>query len=292
MKDRLEELKQRAKETESKERATGGTGAASEEFTMKQQAIVFEKEPVVETVLNNAQHIQDDIQELDEDVKKFSQQQKGLISSMRRFSVIKKESNITRDIKIRAENIHKRLEALSLDIKRAEAEDEYDSAITRIKCTQYNMLFKHFQNVMFQYNDSLTEKQDKCKQFIVRQLEVAGKDVTDEEVNRMMEQGKWEVFNENLLEDVKITKAQLSEIEQRHKELLNLESQIKDLRDLFTEIYLQVELQSGTLNNIEAIVNETKDYVEKSNNEIKLAVKYRQRNPCKVLFCCCCPCCD
>lgn len=70
---------------------------------------------------------------------------------------------------------------------------------------------------MRQYNESLLAKQDRCKHFIIRQLEVSGRDVTEEEVNEMVATGKWEVFNENLLNDARITRSQLSEIEQRHK---------------------------------------------------------------------------
>lgn len=70
---------------------------------------------------------------------------------------------------------------------------------------------------MRQYNEGLLTKQERCKQFIIRQLEVSEKNVTEEEVNEMVATGKWEVFNENLLNDAKITRAQLSEIEQRHK---------------------------------------------------------------------------
>lgn len=36
-------------------------------------------------------------------------------------------------------------------------------------------------------------------------------------MNEMVAAGKWEVFNENLLNDARITRSQLSEIEQRHK---------------------------------------------------------------------------
>lgn len=70
---------------------------------------------------------------------------------------------------------------------------------------------------MLQYNEGLLTKQEHCKHFIIRQLEVSGRDVTEEEVNEMVATGKWEVFNENLLNDAKITRSQLSEIEQRHK---------------------------------------------------------------------------
>ena len=75
----------------------------------------------------------------------------------------------------------------------------------------------NYVQVMRRYNEGLLTKQDCCKHFIIRQLEVSGRDVTEEEVNEMVATGKWEVFNENLLNDAKITRSQLSEIEQRHK---------------------------------------------------------------------------
>lgn len=67
------------------------------------------------------------------------------------------------------------------------------------------------------YNNSILSKQEHCKSFIIRQLEVFGRDVTEEGVDEMVATGKWEVFNQNLLNDERITRAQLSEIEQRHK---------------------------------------------------------------------------
>lgn len=71
--------------------------------------------------------------------------------------------------------------------------------------------------VILQYNEGLLMKQEGCRHFIIRQLEVSGRETTEEEVNEMVAMGKWEVFNENLLNDVRITRTQLSEIEQRHK---------------------------------------------------------------------------
>lgn len=76
--------------------------------------------------------------------------------------------------------------------------------------------------VILQYNEGLLTKQERCRHFIIRQLDVLGKDTTEEEVNEMVATGKWEVFNENLLNDAKITRSQLSEIEERHKVLQRL----------------------------------------------------------------------
>lgn len=83
--------------------------------------------------------------------------------------------------------------------------------------TFFPSFFYNYAQVILQYNEALLTKQDRCKHFIIRQLEVSGRDVTEEGVNEMLATGKWEVFNENLLNDARITRSQLTEIEQRHK---------------------------------------------------------------------------
>ncbi|KFP01309.1 Syntaxin-19, partial [Calypte anna] len=290
MRDRLQELKLRVKELQiAGENNSAIVQEEQEEF--EQQAIIYEREPITERHLHEIQKLQNEISNLVEEVNKFSQQQKSLLSSMRRFSVLKKESNIAREIKIQAEHISKSLDELSKTVKKAENEHGPSRATVRILASQHAFLSQRYLNAMLSYNDAITVKQEKCRRFIVRQLEVAGKEVSEEEVNDMLQQGKWEIFNENLLTEVKITKAQLSEIEQRHKELVNLENQIKDLKELFMQISVLVEEQGEMINNIEICMNNTIEYTQESKEKFGLAVKYRKRNPCKVICCWCCPCC-
>ncbi|NWI15626.1 STX19 protein, partial [Crypturellus soui] len=290
MRDRLQELKLRAKELQLAGE-NSSTTAQDEHEELEQQAVIYEKEPIAERHLHEIQKLQNEINNLVEEVHKFSQQQKTLVSSMRRFSVLKKESNIAREIKIQAEHVRKCLDELSKTVKKAENEHGSSSAIVRILTYHHAFLFQRYLNAMLSYNDAITAKQEKCRRFIVRQLEVAGKEVSDEEVNNMLQQGKWEIFNENLLTEVKITKAQLSEIEQRHKELVSLENQIKDLKELFIQISVLVEEQGEMIDNIEMAMNNTQEYVQISKEKFGLAVKYRKRNPCKAICCWCCPCC-
>ncbi|XP_063160500.1 syntaxin-19 [Candoia aspera] len=292
MKDRLQELKLRAKELQLFEENSRVVNAVTEEQgELEQAAVIFEKEPVTERYLHEIQQLHNDISNLAMDVQKFSQQQKSLMASMRRFSVLKKECSDTKAIKVRAEHINKCLDDLSKILKKEEKEHSSSSAIRRVLSSQSAVLFRRFQNIMILYNNAITAKQEKCKDFIMRQLEVAGKEVSEEELNNMVEQGKWEIFNENLLTEVKITKAQLSEIEQRHRELVNLENQVKDLKGLFFQISLLVEGQGEMINNIEMELINTQDYVQVSGEKFRLAAKYRKKNPCKVLCCWCFPCC-
>ncbi|XP_068251533.1 syntaxin-19 [Nyctibius grandis] len=290
MRDRLQELKLRAKELQTAGENNGAT-VQDEQEEFEQQAIIYEKEPITERHLHEIQKLQNEINNLVEEVHKFSQQQKSLVSSMRRFSVLKKESNIAREIKIQAEHIRKCLDELSKTVKKAENEHGPSRATVRILASQHAFLSQRYLHAMLSYNDAITAKQEKCRRFIVRQLEVAGKEVSEEEVNDMLQQGKWEIFNENLLTEVKITKAQLSEIEQRHKELVNLENQMKDIKELFIQISVLVEEQGEMINNIEISMNNTQEYTQVSKEKFGLAVKYRRRNPCKTVCCWCCPCC-
>ncbi|XP_049680450.1 syntaxin-19 [Accipiter gentilis] len=291
MRDRLQELKLRAKELQLAGENNGATVQEEEQEEFEQLAIIYEKEPITERHLHEIQKLQNEINNLVEEVHKFSQQQKSLLSSMRRFSVLKKESNIAREIKIQAEHIRKCLDELSKTVKKAENEHGPSRATVRILASQHAFLSQRYLNAMLSYNDAITAKQEKCRRFIVRQLEVAGKEVPEEEVNDMLQQGKWEIFNENLLTEVKITKAQLSEIEQRHKELVNLENQVKDLKELFIQISVLMEEQGEMINNIEISMNNTQEYTQVSKEKFGLAVKYRRRNLCKAVCCWCCPCC-
>ncbi|XP_075807238.1 syntaxin-19 [Microtus pennsylvanicus] len=290
MKDRLQELKQKTKEIELSQDSRVFP-EAEEQGELVQQAVIYEREPVAERHLHEIQKLQETINSFAEDVQRFGQQQKSLVASMRRFSLLKRDSTIAKEIKIQAEHINRALGDLVKEVKKSEVENGPSSVVTRILQSQYAAMFRHFQQSMFLYNETIASKQEKCKTFIVRQLEVAGKEVSEEEVNDMLQHGKWEVFNESLLTETSITKAQLSEIEQRHKELVSLENQVKDLRDLFIQISLLVEEQGESINNIEVMVASTKDYVINTKEKFGLAVKYKRRNPCRALCCCCCPCC-
>ncbi|XP_026233197.1 syntaxin-19 [Anabas testudineus] len=293
MRDRLEELQRKAQEFSEAASENTLLGEDDDEFVVlgiiTPEAVLFEEEPVIENILSETQPIRDDITALDIEVLKFTQQQKTLVATMRRFSAMKKESSVTREIKLQAESIHRRLNVLYKQIQKSEEQYGPTAAPTRIQRSQHASLHRKFKQVLRHYNESLLTKQERCRQFIIRQLEVSGKDVTEELVDEMVITGKWEVFNENLLNDVRMTRSQLSEIEQRHKEMLNLENSLKELRDLFMDIFLLLEEQGTYIEHIQTNIERTQEFVAKSNEKFKMAARYRKKNPIRQLCCCCCP---
>lgn len=80
-------------------------------------------------------------------VLKFGLQQKTLVATMRRFSVMKKDSAVTRDIKLQAENLRQRLEALAKQVQNAEEQQGPAAVSTRIQRSQHAALYRKFQQV-------------------------------------------------------------------------------------------------------------------------------------------------
>ncbi|XP_012510992.1 PREDICTED: syntaxin-11 [Propithecus coquereli] len=285
MKDRLEELLELSKRYDQQ------FPDGDDDLDSPHEDIVFETDHILESLYRDIQDIQDENQLLMVDVKRLGKQNTRFLTSMRRLSSIKRDTNsIAKAIKARGEGIHRRLRAMRELSEAAEAQHGPHSAVARISLAQYNALTLTFQRAMHEYNLAEMKQRDNCKIRIQRQLEIMGKDVSGDQIEDMFEQGKWDVFSENLLADVKGARAALNEIESRHRELLRLESRIRDVHELFLQMAVLVEMQADTLNVIELNVQQTVDYTGQAKAQVRKAVQYRKKNPCRTLCCCCCPC--
>ncbi|KAL4624016.1 syntaxin-11-like [Arapaima gigas] len=288
MKDRLRELQAVIQHPVDADEHSSNEDDAE----LDQQAVVFQAEGAMEDIFAEAQSMRKEIAALKMDVKRLGKQNTRFLTSVRRISSIKRDSNaIARDIKTRGEALYKRLQKLGALSK--ELEDQYgiNTAVVRMVRSQYTSLTNSFHAAMSEYNEAEMAQKENCKTRIQRQVEIMGREVTGDQIEEMIETGKWNVFSENLLTDGKTARSALNEIENRHKELLDLENRIRDIHDLFFQMALLVEEQGCMLENIEANVLSTQNYVRKATSQIKKAARYKKKNPCKQLFCCCFPCC-
>ncbi|KAF5927394.1 hypothetical protein HPG69_018994 [Diceros bicornis minor] len=186
---------------------------------------------------------------------------------------------LTTEIKKGANNVRNKLKSMERHIE----EDEVrSSADLRIRKSQHSVLSRKFVEVMTKYNKAQVDFRERSKGRIQRQLEItkniyeikAGKKTTDEELEEMLESGNPAIFTSGII-DSQISKQALSEIEGRHKDIVRLESSIKELHDMFMDIAMLVENQGEMLDNIELNVMHTVDHVEKAREETKRAVKYQ-----------------
>ncbi|XP_030795303.1 syntaxin-2 isoform X5 [Rhinopithecus roxellana] len=105
----------------------------------------------------------------------------------------------------------------------------------------------------------------------------AGRTTTDDELEEMLESGKPSIFTSDIISDSQITRQALNEIESRHKDIMKLETSIRELHEMFMDMAMFVETQGEMINNIERNVMNATDYVEHAKEETKKAIKYQSK---------------
>uniref|UniRef100_A0A6I8N3M1 Syntaxin 3 n=1 Tax=Ornithorhynchus anatinus TaxID=9258 RepID=A0A6I8N3M1_ORNAN len=146
---------------------------------------------------------------------------------------------LTAEIKKTANSVRNRLKSMERHIEQDEVRS---SADMRIRKSQHSVLSRKFVEVMTKYNEAQVDFRERSKGRIQRQLEITGKNTTDEELEEMLESGNPAIFTSGII-DSQISKQALSEIEGRHKDIVRLESSIKELHDMFVDIAMLVENQ-------------------------------------------------
>ncbi|KAM6321918.1 syntaxin-3 isoform 2-T2 [Podargus strigoides] len=187
---------------------------------------------------------------------------------------------LTAEIKKMANSVRNKLKSMERNIEQDEARS---SADLRIRKSQHSVLSRKFVDVMTKYNEAQVDFRERSKGRIQRQLEITGKNTTDEELEEMLESGNPSIFTSGIM-DSQISKQALSEIEGRHKDIVRLESSIKELHDMFVDIAMLVENQGGLLDNVEQHVMHTAEHVEQAHQQTKKALQYRGQARKKVLI--------
>lgn len=290
MRDMLERLQTISEEQEDYEPGFYGTEDDPDKVTLSQQAVMFENSSTIDNILREAHSICKEISLLHLEVEHLAINNERFGTSMRRLTLLKKDSDlIARGIQHHGGALAVRLQALGRESSQLEAKEGLNSAVSRIARTQHDTLSRSFQAAMSDYNEAEEVQRDACRQRIQRQASILGTEITDDQLDVMVDKGGegWAELSQSLqTEGGHSSRWAMHEIKGRHKELVELEARLKEVHELFLDMAMLVEEQGSMLNNIEAIVCGTEEYTEKINVYIKKALKYRKKSP----FQQCCPC--
>lgn len=257
------------------------------------EAVVFDSSPALEGVFSQSQDIHREIQLIRVEIKRLREQNARMGSGITTMSTIKKDSNaIGADIKSRAEDVLKRLREMDGTAHKLEEAHGSNSAVTRIARTQYACLSNGFRDAMFDYNEAEMSHRENCKAQIQRQMEIVGREVTGEELEEMIEKGQLNIFSDNVMAEGKTARSALSQIEKRHQELLDLETRINGIHEIFLDIAMLVEEQGPMLTSIQTNVQKADEGIQEALVKLGRAKRHDKNNPFKKMFCSCFPCVD
>ncbi|XP_076289476.1 syntaxin-1A [Lasioglossum baleicum] len=147
----------------------------------------------------------------------------------------------------------------------------------RIKALQYTTMIRLFSNIMEEYNMCMLRYHAKCRSLLQQQKTLIRKQITSEELDNLLESRENGLFIDNILEDTRIAKQQLADIQSRHKDIMKLEKSITEVRDMFTEMAFLVDKQSEQLNSVEYFAGRTASNVVSGRIDLKKSEKRSRR---------------
>ncbi|KAL6095941.1 stx11 [Pungitius sinensis] len=288
MRDMLQRLQTLREEQEDYKPEFYGDEYDVDKGTLSRQAVMFENTSLIDNILKEAQFIRKEISLLDSEVERLAINNERFGTSVRRLTLLKKDSDsFARVIQQRGGALHTRLQALGQESGQLEEREGPNSAVSRIARAQHDTLSHLFRKAMNNYHEAEEMQRSACRQRIKRQASIIGTEITDEQLDGMVDKGGegWTELSQSL-QGARSTRWAMCEIKGRHKELVELEVRLKEVHDLFLDMAMLVEEQSSKVNNIEANVCGILEYTEKITVNIKRALQYKRKNPCHQ----CCPC--
>ncbi|XP_029563881.1 syntaxin-4 [Salmo trutta] len=260
----------------------GNTAEASDEdeegraLMIKPGTSTVKEEKENDAFFKKVQEIREGLETLKKVVSDLENKQKTVLGVALPEDGMKRELQTLREqIKTMAMQIHKKLKII--EPKKGEDDGKYIPINLRMQRAQHGVLSREFVELMGHCNTIQASYRDRNVERIQRQLRITGTNVTDEDLDVMLESGQTDVFTQNILIDAKATKQALNEIESRHDEILKLERSIRDLHDMFQYLAMEVEAQGEMVNRIEANVLNSTDYVQKAVVETEKAATYQNK---------------
>ncbi|XP_053728103.1 syntaxin-1A isoform X3 [Synchiropus splendidus] len=271
MKDRMQELRH-------------GKGTAEEE---EEVAVGMDK-GFMDEFFEQVEEIRGFIEALAEKVEEVKRKHSAILASPNPDEKTKADlEDLMADIKKLANKVRSKLKSIQQTIEQEEGQNR-SSADLRIRKTQHSTLSRKFVEVMSEYNTTQSDYRERCKGRIQRQLEITGRNTTNEELESMLESDNPAIFTSGIIMD-NITQQAMNEIETRHNEIIKLENSIRELHDMFMDMAMLVESQGDLVNNIERSVVEALEYVEQARDNIpkcKKLTKMSKRKKIMIIICC------
>jgi len=224
----------------------------------------------------------DKIEELAKDVAEIH---KKMLEPMPDPKLRQELDDKTDDIKKLAYDISTKLKKME-QVQENQDAIEKASAQWRIKESQIFNMTRRFRELMNQYNLESDAHRERCKKVIMRELEITGNRKTNDEVEEMLENGFPGTFNFSIMVDIEKAKQAATEIEERHRDITNLETSIKELHGMFLDLAILVTTQGEMIDNIEHNVLQARDDVGHAAVEVYEANKSKEKAT-KKKFCIC-----
>jgi t-SNARE complex subunit (syntaxin) len=156
-------------------------------------------------------------------------------------------------------------------------EQSRDNPEFRIKNNLFGAMLKKYQNTCMRFQNEESEIKNIIQTKLVRAAEIAvNQELTEEQKKEVIENPQMiQQMYENKLTGAAHIKLQnaVKDLEERHRDIKNLEKSILQVHNMIIELSKLVQLQGEMIDNIELNIQKAKDYVIKGEKHIVKAKK-------------------
>ena len=268
MKDRLQQLRDAA-------HVTGEEDLAQ---TMVIPADADQDEAELAGYFDNVDDLRRSITIIGQKLEQVRSNHNILLTKPRNDALQQETDQLIQQIKVQALKINNTLKKMAEELSHMEASQQRNQTDVRIKRAQYNTLVKQFRDTMYEYNTLTEEYRTKSKDRIRRQLELANREVTEDQLEEILDNPDTNIFTQDILVDSAQWQQALSEIQARNQELRILQTTMQELYEMFLTMATLVEEQGEAIDRIEDNVNAAADHVQRGTHAVRTAVPYARRN--------------
>ncbi|KAI9313175.1 t-SNARE [Dichotomocladium elegans] len=143
-------------------------------------------------------------------------------------------------------------------------------------------------NLIQKYQDMERTFSQKYRQQVARQIRIVNPDVTEDEIDAMMDSDEADqVFAQSLLKSNRTGKARdvLSEVQTRHDDIKRIERTLLELHQLFIDMQMLIEQQGQVLTEVEENAVTAASDIEKGVHHVDQAIKIAKATRTKK-WCC------
>jgi len=146
----------------------------------------------------------------------------------------------------------------------------------RIRENHTMAIIRRLQSLFASFTNEQNKYREKSQERIYSYMRIAGVHMTPDEVDEAFNKGDF--FNTvSVLTADREKKALFEDVRNRHEEILQLETSIRELHELFQDVFMLIETQGEMLDSVEHNVGMAADHVERAMYGVTYAKKAKQR---------------
>ena len=196
-------------------------------------------------------------------------------------------NKIISDVQAKQASMKGIIDSLEQMIKDNQNEDNPE---TRIRNNLFSSMTKKYQDICIKFQKLENDLKNIMQTKTIRAVEALGIKLSDKEKGEVINDPKYveQIYRDKLTggAHVKLQNA-VADLEERHKDIKNLEKSILQVHNLIVDLSKLVQLQGEMIDNIDVNIQKAKNYVDKGQKNLikaKENMKKARKKKCIILI--------